>query len=55
MCCERLTHNRINKNIIRTFTNERNEILANHLKYKAWFEDKSNKCAHYIIKDKKRL
>ena len=49
--CERLCTERTNKNKIRTFSCERNPNLEYYLKQHAWFEDKNNICAHYLIKD----
>lgn len=51
LTCERLSINENNKEAVACFTNEKNELLVNHLVEKAWEEDVSRHNAYYIVKD----
>lgn len=48
--CERLSSNVQNKILIDSVQNVRNPNLVSYLKNKAWIEDESGECAHYLIK-----
>lgn len=49
--CERLSSNKLNKNLINSFYNEKGQLLVNYLYSKAWDEDVSGSNAYYLIKD----
>lgn len=53
--CERLSSNVQNRILIDNVQNERNSNLVSYLKTKAWLEDESGECAHYLIKSNNEI
>ena len=49
--CERLSSNKLNKNLINSFYNEKGQPLVDYLKIKAWEEDVDCNISYFLIKD----
>lgn len=49
--CERLTSKEDNRDLIKSFVNQRGYLLVNYLQEYGWEEDKAGKTAFYLIKN----